>query len=73
MTSTGRCHPSLSRLLAPFARSIRANHASSSVRLTGAHEDRIMRLNRERPMFGAFAALGDHASGVTAMNPSAAS
>jgi hypothetical protein len=49
MTPTGRCHPSLSRLLAPVSRSIRVNRASSPVRLTGAHEDRIMRLNRERP------------------------
>ena len=58
MTHTGRCHPSMSRLLAPVTRSIRVNRASSPVRLTSALEDRIMRLNRERPHSRRFAALG---------------
>jgi hypothetical protein len=51
MTHTGRCHPSLSRLLAPVTRSIRVNHASSPVRLARAGEARILKLNRERPHF----------------------
>jgi hypothetical protein len=49
MTLTVRCHPAVSRLLAPIARDIRAKRASSPARLTGAHEDRIMKLNQERP------------------------
>jgi len=58
MTHTGRCHPSMSRLLAPVTRSIRVNRASAPVRLARAGEARILKLNRERPHFWRFAALG---------------
>ena len=51
MTPTGRCHPSMSRPLAPCDRRTRVNRANSSVRPTGAGEGRIERLNRERPHF----------------------
>jgi hypothetical protein len=49
MTLTVRCHPAVSRLLAPIARDIRAKRASSPVPLTCTHEARVLMLNRERP------------------------
>jgi len=56
MTPTGRCHPSLSRPLAPYGRRTRVNRGTSSARPAGADEGRIVRLNRERPHFKRFGA-----------------
>jgi hypothetical protein len=56
MTRTVRCHPSVSRLLAPIARHIRAKRARSPVPLTAMHEARVLTLNRERPHSRRFAA-----------------
>jgi hypothetical protein len=58
MTPPGRCHPPMSRALAPCNRRTCVNRATSSVRPTGAGEARILKLNRERPHFRRFAALG---------------
>ena len=55
---TGRCHPLMSRPLAPSDRRTRVIRANSSVRPTGSGEGRIERLNRERPHVWRFAALG---------------
>jgi hypothetical protein len=49
MTSTEGCHPSLSHPLAPCGRRTRVNRANSWAQPTGADEDRILKLNRERP------------------------
>ena len=57
MTFTLRCHPSVSRLLAPIARGVRAKRASSPVRLTCTHEARVLMLNRERPHLRRFASF----------------
>ena len=56
MTPPGRCHPPMSRPLAPCDRRTCVNRATSSVRPTGADDARIVRLNRERPHFKRFGA-----------------
>ena len=55
MVPTGRCHPLMSRPLAPSDRRTRVIRANSSVRPTGTDEGRIETLNRERPHFRRFA------------------
>jgi hypothetical protein len=49
MTTPVRCHPSVSRPTAPLSRCIRRIAARFPVGPPGALEDRIERLNRERP------------------------
>jgi hypothetical protein len=58
MTLTVRCHPAVSRLLAPIACDIGAKRASSPVPLTCTHEARVLMLNRERPLLWRFSRAG---------------